>query len=145
MSVWVCRDCTTTYSVGAPKCPQCGGTDYADEEEQNMPKITVAGGPSVAGFTGGWSDHDAEDRWPAQDADADTEGGEESSPSSSSSPSETKRSSEPETTSSGSSKRARTTANRGARARTAGSTARSTDTDPTAPTSETASDSTDED
>ncbi|MEE4546466.1 hypothetical protein V2S66_31440 [Streptomyces sp. V4-01] len=140
MAAWICRDCTATYSVGAPQCPQCGSTDRIEEEEQNMPKITVAGGPSIAGVTGGWSDHDAEDQWPAQNADQDEEGGEESSPSSSSSPSETKRSSEPETTSSGSSKRARTTASRGKQARTAGSTAHSTDTDQTAHTSETDSD-----
>jgi hypothetical protein len=140
MAVWVCRDCTAAYSVGAPKCPQCGSTDYIGEEEQNMPKITVAGGPSIAGVTGGWSDHDTEDQWPAQDAGQDEEGGEESSPGDSSSQSETKPSRTPETSSSGGSKRARTTGSRGGQGRTGSSTARSTGSGQTARTSETDSD-----
>jgi hypothetical protein len=139
MAVWVCKGCTAAYSVGAPRCPQCGSTEYADEEEQNMPKITVQGGPSIAGVSGGWSDTDSADPWPAPGAD-EVEGGEESSPGTSSSPSETKQSSEPETTSSGGSKRARTTGSRGGQARTGSSTARSTDTGQTARTSETDSD-----
>jgi hypothetical protein len=129
MALWVCKGCTAAYSVGAPRCPQCGSTDHAEEEEQNMPKITVTGGPSIAGITGSWGD----------EPDTD-EGGEESSPSNSSSPSQTKHDSEPETSSSGTSKRARTTGNRGGRARTGSSTAPSTDTAPTARTSETDSD-----
>jgi hypothetical protein len=44
MAVWICKGCTAAYSVGAPRCPECSSTEYADEEEQNMPKITVAGG-----------------------------------------------------------------------------------------------------
>lgn len=131
MALWVCKGCTAAYSVGAPCCPQCGGTDYADEEEQNMPKITVAGGPSIAGITGAWGDDEPEDT---------AEGGEQSSPGSSSSPSETSSDSEPETTSSGNSKRARTTGNRGGQGRTGSSTARSTDTAQTARTSKTDSD-----
>jgi ribosomal protein L40E len=129
MAVWICRDCTAAYSVGAPQCPQCGSTDRIEEEEQNMPKITVAGGPSIAGISGSWGDEPEHD-----------EGGEQSSPSSSSSASETKPDSEQKTTSSGGSKRARTTGSRGARDRTGSSSARSTDSDRTAPTSETGSD-----
>jgi hypothetical protein len=132
MAVWVCKGCTAAYSVGAPRCPQCGSTEYADEEEQNMPKITVAGGPSIAGITGAWGG--------SADPEENAEGSEESSPGTSSSPSETKQSSEPETTSSGGSKRARTTGSRGGQARTGSSTARSTDTGQTARTSETDSD-----
>lgn len=131
MAVWICRDCTAAYSVGAPRCPECGSTDYADEEEQNMPKITVASGPSIAGISGAWGDDE-----PEQDA----EGSEESSPGSSSSPSETSSGSDAETSSSGASKRARTTASRGGRARTDSSTARSTGTGQTARTSKTDSD-----
>lgn len=135
MAVWVCRDCTAAYSVGAPQCPQCGSTDRIEEEEQNMPKITVAGGPSIAGITGAWGDG----------PESDAEGSEEPSqtsqaPGTGSSPSEPKPDSEPETSSSGGSKRARTTESRGGRARTGSSSAHSTDTAPTARTSETDSD-----
>lgn len=31
MSLLICDDCTTAYSVGAPKCPHCGST-YAYEQ-----------------------------------------------------------------------------------------------------------------
>jgi RNA polymerase subunit RPABC4/transcription elongation factor Spt4 len=27
MAVWVCKGCTAAYSVGAPRCPQCGSTE----------------------------------------------------------------------------------------------------------------------
>lgn len=47
MSAWECRGCTAVYSVGAPRCPQCGTNDPIKEGEQ-MAKITVAGGPSDA-------------------------------------------------------------------------------------------------
>lgn len=30
MSLWVCKECTTRYSVGAPKCPHCGAVDRTD-------------------------------------------------------------------------------------------------------------------
>lgn len=131
MALWKCADCTAAYSVGAPKCPQCGSTNRVEEGE-DMAKITVAGGPSIAGVTGTWDDDDTE---------PDTEGGEESSPGSSSSQSETTPSPGHETTSSGGLKRARMTASRTGRGRTGGSTARSTDTDQTtAASSETDSD-----
>jgi hypothetical protein len=135
MSVWVCRDCTAAYFVGAPKCPQCGSTDRIEEEEQTMPKITVAGGPSIAGITGGWGEPDEGGEEPSQTPQA---------PGTASSPSETTPDSEPETSRSGGSKRARTTGSRGGRARTGSSTARTTDTGQTAPTSETGSDEDDE-
>lgn len=53
MATWECAECTTVYSVGAPKCPQCGSTVRVNEqtrpeEEQDMAKITVHGGPSNA-------------------------------------------------------------------------------------------------
>lgn len=28
MSLLNCTGCTASYAVGAPKCPQCGSTDY---------------------------------------------------------------------------------------------------------------------
>lgn len=34
--LWICKDCTASYAVGAEKCPQCGSTEYHEEgsEEQ---------------------------------------------------------------------------------------------------------------
>lgn len=29
--LWICNDCTTAYSVDAPRCPHCGSTDYVEE------------------------------------------------------------------------------------------------------------------
>lgn len=45
MALWVCMACGCRYSVGAPCCPQCGGTDH---EEDSVPKISVGAGPSNA-------------------------------------------------------------------------------------------------
>lgn len=42
--LWVCEGCTCRYSVGAPRCPECGSHAYV--EEGVMPKITVHGGAS---------------------------------------------------------------------------------------------------
>lgn len=28
--LWTCLDCSTQYSVGAPCCPHCGGTEHAE-------------------------------------------------------------------------------------------------------------------
>lgn len=47
MATWECRGCTAAYSVGAPRCPQCGTNDPIKEDEQ-MAKITVHGGASDA-------------------------------------------------------------------------------------------------
>jgi hypothetical protein len=51
MALWECAECTAKYSVGAPGCPECGSVVRVDErtqpeEEQDMAKITVHGGPS---------------------------------------------------------------------------------------------------
>lgn len=56
MAWMACRNCTAKYAVGLLRCPQCGAVselfavpDYvAEAEEENMPKITVAGGASNA-------------------------------------------------------------------------------------------------
>jgi hypothetical protein len=50
MALWTCEGCTTKYSVGAPACPHCGSLEHY-EEGGVMPKITVHGGPSIAGET----------------------------------------------------------------------------------------------
>lgn len=47
--LWICEACTCRYSVGAPSCPQCGSTEYVEEGSEDMPKITVHGGPSFEG------------------------------------------------------------------------------------------------
>jgi len=69
MALWACRSCTTRYSVGAPACPQCGSTDSYEEGNDAMSKITVHGGPSIAGATvvgAAWSANDDESNtWPA--------------------------------------------------------------------------------
>lgn len=53
MSIEVCPSCTCRFAVGLLRCPQCG-TDaplFADRittQEEPMPRITVAAGPSNA-------------------------------------------------------------------------------------------------
>lgn len=44
--LWHCQGCSTAYAVGLLACPQCGSTDYVEEGSEDMPKITVHGGPS---------------------------------------------------------------------------------------------------
>lgn len=29
--LWICVTCTAAHSVGAPKCPQCGGKKYVEQ------------------------------------------------------------------------------------------------------------------
>lgn len=45
-----CRSCTTLFAIGLLRCPQCQAMselyarpDYEDEQEEQMPKATVAG------------------------------------------------------------------------------------------------------
>jgi hypothetical protein len=46
--LWECLSCGCIYAVGLTKCPHCLGITYKIAGEQNMPKITVHGGPSNA-------------------------------------------------------------------------------------------------
>jgi len=48
--LWICRGCTAAYSVGAPRCPQCGSSDHYEQgsEDEAMPKISRENGPSDA-------------------------------------------------------------------------------------------------
>lgn len=48
MAAWVCLnpECETTYSVDAPRCPQCGGTAYRNDWEQ--PAEPVASPPATS-------------------------------------------------------------------------------------------------
>ena len=138
MALWICTGCTCRYSVGAARCPQCGESEYVEEGAEDMPKITVHGGASVAGASvvgGSWSNEGDADVWlePAE------EGGEESSPGTSSSTSDEKPSSEPEPSEKPTQSRARTTASRSKKAQTGSSSAASTDGGQTAASSETGS------
>jgi hypothetical protein len=117
MALWECAECTTAYSVGAPKCPHCGSTVRVNEatqppeEDDDMAKITVHGGPSNA-------------------AADETEGGEDVSAGTSSSTSSEKEQSSPEPNEQPRPSRAHGTANRSKQARKAAgsSTAEATDT-----------------
>jgi hypothetical protein len=116
MALWECAECTAKYSVGAPKCPQCGSTIrvndlVAPEEEEDMAKVTVHGGASNA-------------------AADEIEGGEDVSAGTSSSTSSEKESSSPEPSETPRPSRAHGTANRSKQARKAAgsSTAEATDT-----------------
>jgi N-acetylmuramoyl-L-alanine amidase CwlA len=52
MALWHCAECTASYSVGAPRCPECGSVvrvneaTQLEEEDKDMAKVTVHGGPS---------------------------------------------------------------------------------------------------
>lgn len=103
MALWECADCTTRYAVGAPKCPHCGSTMRVNEatqppeEETDMAKITVHGGPTNAA---------AEELEASEDAST----GADSAPASEDDSSEQAESDSPQ--------RARTTASRSKKART---------------------------
>ena len=89
MALWECRDCTTRYAVGLFRCPHCRAVSQKYTED-NVPKITVHGGPT----------------------NGIPEGGEDLSPGISSSTSTPRESRSTTTTSPGPRKRARTTGNR---------------------------------
>lgn len=38
MALLVCEKCTTLYSVGADKCPQCGSKQRHEDGERPTPK-----------------------------------------------------------------------------------------------------------
>lgn len=142
MSLWVCLDCTTAFSVGAPRCPHCGSERHAEEheaaalgiqhgvpvdiEEDDMPKITRHEGASVADVVG-------------DEAPVAEEGGEDVSAGEDSSTSSEKPSTKPEASEPGTPKRARKTASRSVKGQggTQGSSAGSADGGPEAGTSET--------
>ncbi|TGZ14745.1 hypothetical protein DV517_62280 [Streptomyces sp. S816] len=136
MALWECAECTTTYAVGLPKCPQCGSTIRVNdatqplEEEQDMPKITVHGGPSIEGHV---VDPETSEVTPIEPEEGEDVSAGTSSSTSSETPSKSTEPSEKPAPSP-----ARPTANRSGKARTASSTARPTDGVPADGTSETA-------
>lgn len=114
MALWVCLGCTAAYSVGAPRCPQCGSTERREDGE-DMAKVTVHGG--------------------ATNADA-PEGGEDVSAGSSSETSSDKESSKPQKSAAARPKPAPKTGSRSAKDQTDSSSAPGTDGDQTAATSD---------
>jgi hypothetical protein len=53
MAGWTCAGCTTTYTVGASKCPQCGSTERTDRAGGTvLPSVTVACGNEVCRYEG---------------------------------------------------------------------------------------------
>ncbi len=75
MALLACLGCSTRFAVGLSRCPHCQSEDF--EEDNGMsPKITVHGGPSIAGASvvgGAWTDADAPDSWPNLDAEESEE------------------------------------------------------------------------
>lgn len=64
----VCLDCTTRYAPGVAKCPQCYGMSWRpDYEEDEMPKVTVTGGPSNAAAGTGVEEAAAAEEAPAKE------------------------------------------------------------------------------
>jgi hypothetical protein len=124
VAAWQCAECTAIYSVGAPKCPECGSVVRVNEntqppeEDTDMAKITVHGGPSNV-------------------AAGEAEGGEDVSAGTSSSTSSEKEPSSPEQSEKPDPSPAPTTASRSSKARTGKSSARGTGGGQTAATSET--------
>lgn len=48
MALLICKPCTTAYAVGAPKCPHCGSTEYAEQGSPDDPTLVVAPEPVAA-------------------------------------------------------------------------------------------------
>ncbi|CAM5265055.1 putative protein OS=Streptomyces fumanus OX=67302 GN=GCM10018772_05250 PE=4 SV=1 [Streptomyces fumanus] len=148
MALLVCTDCTARYSVGAPRCPQCGSTEHVEEGAQDMPKITRHGGPSVADEEVVVETENGRELAPVSEADPDKvvtdegdEGGEGSSAGSSSETSSETQSSTPGTSETPTPSPVRVTGSRSAKAQkqTPGSTAGSADGGPAAGSSATGS------
>jgi hypothetical protein len=53
MAGWTCAACTTTYAVGAAKCPHCGSTERTDQPGGAvLPSVTVACANDVCRYAG---------------------------------------------------------------------------------------------
>jgi hypothetical protein len=46
--LWACEGCGTRYAESLAACPQCGSGARHSDQEEDVPKITVAAGPSNA-------------------------------------------------------------------------------------------------
>lgn len=76
MTLWVCGKDGVRYSIGAPRCPQCGtpaSQGHEQTEADDMPKINSQGEPTyreaeLAGEEGPWSkDQDGTDSSPSNE------------------------------------------------------------------------------
>lgn len=47
MTLMVCKDCTAAYSVGAPRCPQCGSKKSAEQGAKGDPTLVAASSAPV--------------------------------------------------------------------------------------------------
>lgn len=148
MALWTCKRCTASYAVGVARCPQCGSTEHIEKGAQEMPKVTVHGGPSIADEEVVVETENGRELAPASEADPDKvvtdegdEGGEGSSPGSSSETSSETQSSTPGTSEAPTPSPVRVTGSRSAKARqqTPGSTAGTADGGPAAGSSATGS------
>ncbi len=140
-----CLGCTAVYAVGAPCCPQCQSTDHI-EEGAEMPKITVATGPSIAGEEVVVDTDRGPELVPVAETDVDpqelaeerareraaAERGEDVSAGSSSETSSEKESTPPGKSAAGRQKPARTTGSPSGKGQTGSSSAPGTDGGPTA-------------
>jgi hypothetical protein len=128
MALWECAECTTKYAVGMPQCPHCGSTVRVNEatrppeEDDDMAKVTVHGGPSNA-LTGL---ADGEHVLSAEAVAAATEGGEDVSAGNNSSTSPEKPSSSPAPKETPPPSRVRTTGSRSKKGQTDSPSAPST-------------------
>ncbi|WP_159391136.1 hypothetical protein [Streptomyces viridochromogenes] len=53
MAGWTCAGCTTTYSVGAPRCPNCGSTERTEGRGGAvLPSLTVECGNGACPHVG---------------------------------------------------------------------------------------------
>lgn len=41
--LWICKGCRTAYSVDAPSCPHCKGTEHVEQGEEHLLDELVAG------------------------------------------------------------------------------------------------------
>lgn len=85
MVLRVCLGCTALFPPGLGRCPQCGADDHVEQgsaedpaaltEEDDVPKISAAGGATIAGVPGLDNQSDREEDQSAFMADPDQPGG----------------------------------------------------------------------
>lgn len=51
--LWICRACTTAFSVGAPKCPHCGSKKWCEQGSKEHVTMLAGATPAVEDFSSG--------------------------------------------------------------------------------------------
>lgn len=54
--LWICKACTTPYSVDAPRCPQCGSTTHVEQgspEHEAVRPVVGESGPVLVNLAPG--------------------------------------------------------------------------------------------